>query len=77
MGQVQVVEKEFQSCKFLYEFSKKSLEDKSLNFKSLFEELVFQLDSCCERIKVLLEVKMNELVCISCDKVDVIFVRLF
>uniref|UniRef100_A0A8C6GH06 Golgin A4 n=1 Tax=Mus spicilegus TaxID=10103 RepID=A0A8C6GH06_MUSSI len=75
-GQVQAAEKELQSCKSLHELSKKSLEDKSLNLKSLLEELASQLDSRCERTKALLEAKTNELVCTSRDKADAILTRL-
>ncbi|XP_017168968.1 golgin subfamily A member 4 isoform X21 [Mus musculus] len=75
-GQVQAAEKELQSCKSLHELSKKSLEDKSLNLKSLLEELASQLDSRCERTKALLEAKTNELVCTSRDKADAILARL-
>ncbi|XP_029399584.1 golgin subfamily A member 4 isoform X2 [Mus pahari] len=75
-GQVQAAERELQSCKSLHEISKKSLEDKSLNLKSLLEELASQLDSRCERTKALLEAKTNELVCTSRDKADTILARL-
>lgn len=75
-GQVQAAEKELQSWKSLHEISKRSLEDKSLNLKSLLEELASQLDSRCERTKALLEAKTNELVCTSRDKADAILSRL-
>ncbi|XP_034340373.1 golgin subfamily A member 4 isoform X4 [Arvicanthis niloticus] len=76
MGKVQAAEEELQSCKALHEISKKTLEDKSLNLKTLLEELASQLDSRCERTKALLEAKTNELVCTSRDKTNVILSRL-
>ncbi|XP_028623083.1 golgin subfamily A member 4 isoform X2 [Grammomys surdaster] len=75
-SKVRAAEEELQSCKSSHEISKKSLEDKSLNLKALLEELASQLDSRCERTKALLEAKMNELVCTSCDKTDAILSRL-
>ncbi|XP_021507889.1 golgin subfamily A member 4 isoform X4 [Meriones unguiculatus] len=71
-GKMQAAEEELQSWKSLHESSKKSLEDKSLNLKTLLEEL----DSRCEKTKALLEAKTNELLSISRDKTDAIFSRL-
>lgn len=77
ISKLKIIDEEFQSLKFLYESSNKSLEDKSLEFKKLFEELVIQLDICCKKIEVLLEVKINELINISSSKINVIFFRIF
>ncbi|XP_055457803.1 golgin subfamily A member 4 isoform X6 [Psammomys obesus] len=71
-GKMQAAEEELQSWKSLHESNKKSLEDKSLNLKTLLEEL----HSRCEKTKALLEAKTNELLSISRDKTDAIFSRL-
>ncbi|CAH6777529.1 Golga4 [Phodopus roborovskii] len=75
-GKVQAAEEELHSCRALQESSSKSLEDKSLNLKTLLGELAAQLDSRCEKTKALLEAKTNELLSVSGDKTDAILSRL-
>ncbi|XP_023587994.1 golgin subfamily A member 4 isoform X1 [Trichechus manatus latirostris] len=67
---------EFQSLKSSHDKSKKSLEDKSLEFKKLSEELATQLDLYCKKTEALLQVKTDELVNISNSKINVILSRI-
>ncbi|XP_010593812.2 golgin subfamily A member 4 isoform X7 [Loxodonta africana] len=67
---------EFQSWKSSHKESKKNLEDKSLEFKKLSEELATQLDIYCKKTEALLQVKTNELVNVSNSKINVMLSRI-
>ncbi|KAM6177378.1 golgin subfamily A member 4 [Erethizon dorsatum] len=69
-------DEEFQSLKSLHETSKKSLEDKSLEFKTLSEELACQVNSYCKKTEALLEAKTNELIDICGGKTNAIVARI-
>ncbi|XP_010627996.1 golgin subfamily A member 4 isoform X2 [Fukomys damarensis] len=73
---LKIKDEEFQSLKSLHETSKKSLEDKSLEFKALSEEIALQLDCYCKKTKALLEAKTNELIDISSSKTYAIIARI-
>ncbi|XP_064216214.1 golgin subfamily A member 4 isoform X3 [Aotus nancymaae] len=75
-SKLKTTDEEFQSLKSLHERSNKSLEDKSLQFKKLSEELAIQLDICCKRTEALLEAKTNELINISSSKTNAILSRI-
>ncbi|XP_023575543.1 golgin subfamily A member 4 isoform X2 [Octodon degus] len=69
-------DEEFQSLKSLHETSNKSLEDKSLAFKTLSEELAFQIDSYYKKTEALLEAKTNELIDICGSKTNAIVAKI-
>ncbi|XP_006869221.1 PREDICTED: golgin subfamily A member 4 [Chrysochloris asiatica] len=73
---LKATEEEFQSLKSSHEKNKKSLEDKSLEFKKQSEELAIQLDTYCKKTEDLLQSKTNELVNISNSKINVILSRI-
>uniref|UniRef100_A0A8I3X628 Golgin A4 n=1 Tax=Callithrix jacchus TaxID=9483 RepID=A0A8I3X628_CALJA len=75
-SKLKTTDEEFQSLKSSHERSSKSLEDKSLEFKKLSEELAIQLDICCKRTEALLEAKTNELINISSSKTNAILSRI-
>ncbi|XP_039317883.2 golgin subfamily A member 4 isoform X2 [Saimiri boliviensis] len=75
-SKLKTTDEEFQSLKLSHERSNKSLEDKSLQFKKLSEELAIQLDICCKRTEALLEAKTNELITISGSKTNAILSRI-
>nr|XP_044992234.1 golgin subfamily A member 4 isoform X5 [Jaculus jaculus] len=69
-GKLKTTEAEFQSLKSLHERREKSLEDKSLEFKALLEEVVLR------KTGALLEAKTNELMAISSGKTSAVLTRL-
>ncbi|XP_054549085.1 golgin subfamily A member 4 isoform X3 [Talpa occidentalis] len=69
-------DEEFQSLKSSHERSKKNLEDKHLEFKTLSEELAVQLDIYSKETEALLQAKTSELVNISSSKINAIFSRI-
>uniref|UniRef100_A0A8C8ZZ38 Golgin A4 n=1 Tax=Prolemur simus TaxID=1328070 RepID=A0A8C8ZZ38_PROSS len=73
---LKITDEELQSLKSLHERNNKSLEDKSLEFKKLSEELAIQLDICCKKTEALLEAKTNELINISSSKTNAILSRI-
>ncbi|XP_012500564.1 PREDICTED: LOW QUALITY PROTEIN: golgin subfamily A member 4 [Propithecus coquereli] len=73
---LKTTDEELQRLKSSYERSNKSLEDKSLEFKKLSEELAIQLDICCKKTEALLEAKTNELINISSSKTKAILARI-
>lgn len=73
---LKTTDEKLQSLKFSHERSNKSLEDKSLEFKKLSEELAIQLDICCKKTEALLEAKTNELINISSSKTNAILSRI-
>ncbi|XP_008059458.1 golgin subfamily A member 4 isoform X2 [Carlito syrichta] len=73
---LKTTDEEFQSLKSSHERNNKSLEDKSLEFKKLSEELAAQLDTLCKKTGALLEAKTNELINISSSKTNVILSRI-
>ncbi|XP_045242416.2 golgin subfamily A member 4 isoform X4 [Macaca fascicularis] len=75
-SKLKTTDEEFQSLKSSHESSNKSLEDKSLEFKKLSEELAIQLDICCKKTEALLEAKTNELINISSSKTNAILSRI-
>nr|XP_055237248.1 golgin subfamily A member 4 isoform X11 [Gorilla gorilla gorilla] len=75
-SKLKTTDEEFQSLKSSHERSNKSLEDKSLEFKKLSEELAIQLDICCKKTEALLEAKTNELINISSSKTNAILSRI-
>ncbi|XP_032126059.1 golgin subfamily A member 4 isoform X3 [Sapajus apella] len=75
-GKLKTTDEEFQSLKSSHERSNKSLEDKSLQFKKLSEEIAIQLDICCKRTEALLEAKTNELINLSSSKTNAILSRI-
>ncbi|KAL0593446.1 Golgin subfamily A member 4 [Plecturocebus cupreus] len=75
-SKLKTTDEEFQSLKSSHERSNKSLEEKSLEFKNLSEELAIQLDICCKRTEALLEAKTNELINISSSKTNAILSRI-
>uniref|UniRef100_A0A2I3HRL3 Golgin A4 n=1 Tax=Nomascus leucogenys TaxID=61853 RepID=A0A2I3HRL3_NOMLE len=75
-SKLKTTDEEFQSLKSSHERSNKSLEDKSLEFKKLSEELAVQLDICCKKTEALLEAKTNELINISSSKTNAILSRI-
>ncbi|XP_054935907.1 golgin subfamily A member 4 isoform X4 [Physeter macrocephalus] len=66
---------EFQSLKSSHDRNKKSLEDKSLEFKKLSEELAVQLDIYSKKTEALLQAKTSELINISSSKINAILSR--
>ncbi|KAM6169654.1 golgin subfamily A member 4 isoform 2-T2 [Rhynchocyon petersi] len=73
---LKATDEEFQSVKSLHEQSKKSLEDKSLEFKKLSEELAVQLGSYCKKTEALLHAKTDELVNTTNSRINVIISRI-
>ncbi|XP_062072087.1 golgin subfamily A member 4 isoform X2 [Lepus europaeus] len=67
---------EFRSLQSSHERSKKSLEDKTLEFRKLSEEVAVQLGGYCREVEALLETKTNELVHISSSKTNAILSRI-
>ncbi|XP_065789062.1 golgin subfamily A member 4 isoform X3 [Muntiacus reevesi] len=66
----------FQSLKSSHDSSKKSLEDRSLEFKKLSEELAVQLDIYSKKTEALLQAKTSELIDISSSKINAILSRI-
>ncbi|XP_070311516.1 golgin subfamily A member 4 isoform X6 [Odocoileus virginianus] len=66
----------FQSLKSSHDSSKKSLEDRSLEFKKLSEELTVQLDIYSKKTEALLQAKTSELIDISSSKINAILSRI-
>ncbi|XP_060036583.1 golgin subfamily A member 4 isoform X3 [Erinaceus europaeus] len=73
---LKTTDEEFQSLKSSHERSKKSLEDKSLEFKKLSEDLAIQLDTYSKKTEALLQAKTNELIDISSSKISAILSRI-
>lgn len=73
---LKTTDEEFQSLKSSHDSSKKSLEDKSLEFKKLSEELAVQLDLYSKKTEALLQAKTSELVDISSSKINAILSRI-
>ncbi|XP_075403171.1 golgin subfamily A member 4 isoform X2 [Tenrec ecaudatus] len=73
---LKATDEEFQNLKYSHEQSKKNLEDKSLEFKKLSEELEIQLDIHCKKTEAMLQMKTNELVDISNRKINAILSRI-
>ncbi|XP_044790059.1 golgin subfamily A member 4 isoform X5 [Bubalus bubalis] len=73
---LKTTDEEFQSLKSLHDSSKKSLEDKSLEFKKLSEELAVQLDIYSKKTEALLQAKTSELIDISSSKISAILSRI-
>ncbi|XP_045153442.1 golgin subfamily A member 4 isoform X3 [Echinops telfairi] len=69
---LKATDEEFQNLKYSHEQSKKNLEDKSLEFKKLSEEL----DIHCKKTEAVLQLKTNELVDISNRKINAILSRI-
>ncbi|XP_006161129.1 golgin subfamily A member 4 isoform X3 [Tupaia chinensis] len=72
---LKTTDEEFRSLKSSHERSQKSLEDKSLEFRKLAEELV-QLGVYCKKTEALLEAKTNELLNISISKTSAMLSRI-
>nr|XP_019839878.1 PREDICTED: golgin subfamily A member 4 isoform X3 [Bos indicus] len=73
---LKTTDEEFQSLKSSHDSSKKSLEDKSLEFKKLSEELAVQLDIYSKKTEALLQAKTSELIDISSSKISAILSRI-
>uniref|UniRef100_A0A8P0PHI7 Golgin A4 n=1 Tax=Canis lupus familiaris TaxID=9615 RepID=A0A8P0PHI7_CANLF len=73
---LKTTDEEFQSLRSSHERSEKSLEDKSLEFKKLSEELVVQLDIYSKKTEALLQAKTNELINMSSSKINAILSRI-
>ncbi|KAM5232393.1 golgin subfamily A member 4 isoform 3-T3 [Hipposideros larvatus] len=72
---LKTTDEDFQSLKSSHERSQKSLEDKSLEFKKLSEELAAQLD-ICSKTEALVQAKTNELISISNSKINAVLSRI-
>ncbi|EPQ14460.1 Golgin subfamily A member 4 [Myotis brandtii] len=75
-NKLKATNEEFQSLKSLHERSKKSLEDKSMEFKNLSEEIAVQLDIYAKKTEALLQAKTNELINLSNSKINVVLSRI-
>ncbi|XP_032210281.1 golgin subfamily A member 4 isoform X1 [Mustela erminea] len=73
---LQTTDEEVQSLKSSHERNEKNLEDKSLEFKKLSEELAVQLDIYSKKTEALLQAKTNELINISSSKINAILSRI-
>ncbi|XP_077630128.1 golgin subfamily A member 4 isoform X6 [Crocuta crocuta] len=73
---LKATDEEFQSLKSSREKSMKSLEDKSLEFKKLSEELAVQLDIYSKKTEALLQSKTDELISSSSSKINAILSRI-
>ncbi|XP_044108636.1 golgin subfamily A member 4 isoform X5 [Neovison vison] len=69
-------DEEVQSLKSSHERNEKNLEDKSLEFKKLSEELAVQLDIYSKKTEAVLQAKTNELINISSSKINAILSRI-
>ncbi|XP_059965150.1 golgin subfamily A member 4 isoform X1 [Mesoplodon densirostris] len=72
---LKTTDEEFQSLKSSHDRTKKSLEDKRLEFKKLSEELAVQLDIYSKKTEALLRAKASELIHISSSKINAILSR--
>lgn len=75
-NKLKTTDEEFQSLKSSHERNQKSLEDKSLEFKKLSEELAVQLDIYSKKTEALLDAKTNELINTSNNKINAILSRI-
>ncbi|XP_059018093.1 golgin subfamily A member 4 isoform X8 [Mustela lutreola] len=73
---LKTTDEEVQSLKSSHERNEKNLEDKSLEFKKLSEELAVQLDIYSKKTEALLQAKTNELINISSSKINAILSRI-
>lgn len=73
---LKATDEEFQRLKSSHERSKKSLEDKILEFQKLPEELAVQLDICAKKTEALLQAKADELVNLSNSKIHAVLTRI-
>lgn len=73
---LKTTDEEVQSLKSSHERNEKNLEDKSLEFKKLSEELAAQLDIYSKKTEALLQAKTNELINISSSKINAILSRI-
>ncbi|XP_053077678.1 golgin subfamily A member 4 isoform X3 [Acinonyx jubatus] len=73
---LRATDEEFQSLKSLHERSEKSLEDKSLEFKKLSQEVAVQLDIYSRKTEALLQAKTDELINHSSSKMNAILSRI-
>ncbi|XP_042759700.1 golgin subfamily A member 4 isoform X2 [Panthera leo] len=73
---LRATDEEFQSLKSLHERSEKSLEDKSLEFKKLSQEVAVQLDIYSRKTEALLQAKTDELIDNSSSKMNAILSRI-
>lgn len=72
---LKATDEEFQSLKASHERNKKSLENKSLEFKTLSEELTVQLDLYSKKTEALLQAKTDELINSSSTKINALLSR--
>ncbi|XP_057562895.1 golgin subfamily A member 4 isoform X2 [Hippopotamus amphibius kiboko] len=73
---LKTTDEEFQCLKSSHDRSKKSLEDRSSEFRKLCEELAVQLDIYSKKTEALLQAKTSELVNISSSKINAILSRI-
>ncbi|XP_044239232.1 golgin subfamily A member 4 isoform X3 [Ursus arctos] len=73
---LKTTDEEFQSLKSSHERNEKSLENKSLEFRKLSEELAVQLDIYSKKTEALLQAKTNELINISSSKINAVLSRI-
>ncbi|KAB1264458.1 Golgin subfamily A member 4 [Camelus dromedarius] len=73
---LRTTDEEFQSLKSSHDRSKNILEDKSLEFRKLTEELAVQLGIYSKKTEALLQAKTDELINISSSKIDAILSRI-
>ncbi|XP_032717116.1 golgin subfamily A member 4 isoform X5 [Lontra canadensis] len=73
---LKTTDEEVQSLKSSHERNEKNLEDKSLEFRKLSEELAVQLDIYSKKTEDLLQAKTNELINISSSKINAILSRI-
>ncbi|XP_049622321.1 golgin subfamily A member 4-like isoform X2 [Suncus etruscus] len=73
---LKATDEEFQSLKAAHERNKKSLENKSLEFKTLSEELIVQLDLYSKETEALLQAKTDELINSSSTKINALLSRI-
>ncbi|XP_019650108.1 golgin subfamily A member 4 isoform X3 [Ailuropoda melanoleuca] len=73
---LKTTDEEFQSLKSSHERNEKSLENKSLEFRKLSEELAVLLDIYSKKTEALLQAQTNELINISSSKINAILSRI-
>uniref|UniRef100_A0A673SVL0 Golgin A4 n=1 Tax=Suricata suricatta TaxID=37032 RepID=A0A673SVL0_SURSU len=73
---LKATDEELQSLKSSRERSEKSLEDKSLAFRKLSEDLAVQLDIYSKKTEALLQTKTDELISSSSSKINVLLSRI-